>query len=288
MSEIDKLWEAFDAILSSQPNTNPWEKDQEGVPRFKPDYDALARLVEIPIAAESVSQTGRLAKAIDAWAAQELRRGGFGEDEVWPRTKAPKVFPRDLVLFLEKLPANERKAAFDRLLANKSVAPAEAHILGKAYVKQVDVLISQWARGPELMVSTKSMVSSFRKNLPNRFEEAYGDAQNLRCRYPLASMGFLFFMRSTAADEPGTLDRTCDMLRKLRQDDDVYDTTSLILCEWDDAPDFSEVRIRNDLVPLDLQADVFLGTLIENVLERTPIDMHIPVRERREFRDIPI
>jgi hypothetical protein len=60
------------------------------------------------------------------------------------------------------------------MVANKRVAPAEARVLGRAYVKQVDVLIAQWSRGPELLISTKSMVSSFRNNLPNRFEESYG------------------------------------------------------------------------------------------------------------------
>jgi hypothetical protein len=155
-------------------------------------------------------------------------------------------------------------------------------------VKQVDVVIAQWSRGPELLVSTKTMLSSFRNNLPNRFEESYGDAKNLRGRYPLVSMGFLFLLRSTVADEAGTLDRVVDMLRKLRVEEDVYDSTCLVLAEWDDGPLFSGVTIRNDLVPSDLQADAFLGALVDAVLARTPIDMHVPVRERREGRDLEI
>lgn len=285
---MEELWDAFDDVLSARSLSNPWKHEKSGRIAFQPDYDTLAQLVSIPIAAGSASQTGRLAKAIDAWTAQELRRGGFNENEVWPRRAFPKVLPRDLALFLEKLPKSERDTVQKRILKNKQVAPSEAHVLGKAYLKQIDVLISQWSRGPELIVSTKSMVSSFRKNLPNRFEEAYGDAQNLRGRYPLASMGFLFVMRSTAADEPGTLDRAYDMLRKLCQDSDVYDKTSLIVCEWQHPPRFENVAIRNDLVPQDLQADAFLANLIENVLERTPIDMHVPVRERREKRDLPV
>jgi hypothetical protein len=42
------------------------------------------------------------------------------------------------------------------------------------------------------------------------------------------------------------------------------------------------VELRQDLVPPDLRADVFLQKLIENVLERTPIDLHVGARERRE------
>lgn len=264
----------------------PWTFDPGR--RFVPDLEVLAELVGLPIAAGSGSESGRLAKAIDLWLASELRRAGFDPDEVWPRSREPRVLPRDLALYLRSLPQKERESTAGRIARNRKVAPSEARVLGRAYVKQVDVVIAQWSRGPELLVSTKSMVSSFRNNLANRFEEAYGDAKNLRGRYPLASMGFLFFLRSTAADEAGTLDRVIDMLRKLRQEMDVYDATCLILGEWSDNPDFGGVTVRNDLVPSDLEAGSFLGTLIGAVLERTPIDMHVAVRERRERRPIPI
>jgi hypothetical protein len=283
---MDELWDAFGSVLSSRLAGSPWVRDADGSLRFEPDYDALASLVTIPIEAGSESQTGRLAKAIDAWTANELRRAGFDADEVWPRLTKPRVLPRDLALYLRGLPARERAAAEARVLANKSVAPSDARVLGRAYIKQVDVLIAQWSRGPELLVSTKSMVSSFRNNLPNRFEESYGDAKNLRGRYPLVSMGFLMLMRSTVADEPGTLDRVTDMLRKLRDDEDVYDATCLVLAEWADPPDFAGVIIRQDLVPPDLAAADFLSTLVNGVLYRTPIDMHVAVRELREQRDL--
>jgi hypothetical protein len=190
VTTMDELWDAFDTILTSRAMTSPWLPGREGTLRFEPDYGALAALIAIPIRAGSESQTGRLAKAIDAWAANELRRAGFDADEVWPRSAKPRVLPRDLALYLRGLPARERAAAEARIIANKKIAPSDARVLGRAYVKQVDVLIAQWSRGPELLISTKTMVSSFRNNLPNRFEESYGDAKNLRGRYPLAAMGF--------------------------------------------------------------------------------------------------
>lgn len=286
MTSMTELWDAFGEVLETRPQDSPWVADEAGGKRFEPDFDALASLISIPIEAGSESQTGRLAKAIDAWTANELRRAGFDEDEVWPRMTRPRVLPRDLALYLRSLPAKERPAAEARILANKKVAPSDARVLGRAYVKQVDVLIAQWSRGPELLISTKSMVSSFRNNLPNRFEESYGDAKNLRGRYPLVSMGFLMVMRSTVAEEPGTLDRVTDMLRKLRNDDDAYDATCLVLAEWDDIPQFDGVKVRHDLVPPDLSAGDFLAALVGAVLDRTPIDMHVAVRERREHRDL--
>ena len=75
---------------------------------------------------------------------------------------------------------------------------ASANILGKNYVKQVDVVISAWNTGPELMISTKRMDSSFGNNAANRVEESYGDAKNLRSRHPQAALGFVYSLSSTA------------------------------------------------------------------------------------------
>lgn len=288
MTTTKELFREFGRVLEGRTGpANPWRLVGHER-RFVPDYDALAALVGIPIAAGSGAETGRLAKAIDVWAASELRRAGFDFDEVWPRPTEPRVLPRDLAIYLRGLPKREQEAARAHVARNRRVAPSEARVLGRAYVKQVDVLIAQWSRGPELLISTKSMVSSFRNNLPNRFEESYGDAKNLRGRHPLVSMGFLFFLRSTVADEAGTLDRVTDMLRKLRQENDVYDATCLVLGQWADPPGFDGVVVRNDLVPEDLRADRFLDTLIGGVLHRTPVDMHVEVRQLREHRRIQL
>ena len=127
---------------------------------------------------------------------------------------------------------------FERIDAGKvrdGITGANANILGKAYEKQVDVAIAQWARGPELMISTKRMDSSFGKNALNRIEESYGDAKNLRGRHPLAATGFLFVMRSTAFDkERDTALRLMDLLEKLAQGPDAYDATGIIITEWQD------------------------------------------------------
>lgn len=80
---MDELWDAFGEVLAVRPSTSPWGHDQDGIRRFEPDFDSLASLISIPIEAGSESQTGRLAKAIDAWMANELRRAGFDNDEVW-------------------------------------------------------------------------------------------------------------------------------------------------------------------------------------------------------------
>jgi hypothetical protein len=284
--QLPNLFSIVEPILAGKPAINPWARIGEAL-EYQADYGTLEELLTVPVREGSGSQSGRLAKAIDAWVAFELRRSGFADDEVWPRLTSPRVLPREVALFVESLPTNIRPAAEKSLLRNRRVAPSEARVLGRAYVKQVDVLIAQWSRGPELLVSTKSMTSSFRKNLPNRFEEAYGDAKNLRGRYPLVAMGFVFLLKSTVLSEPGTIDRAVDMLRKLKAEGDVYDTTCLLVAGWDDR-NTHHVQVMNELVPSDLTADHFLATLVNSVLARTPVDMHVAVRSRREHRDLQL
>ncbi len=178
----------YDELLTG-PLTDPWTHHAEP-PVYGPDYDLLGRLLSLPIAAGAVSESGSFAGGIDAWVASEFRRAGFNADEVWPRATRPRVLPRDLVVLLDKLPAAPRAELSKRLANLPAVAPVDARVLGRAYEKQVDVVIARWDRGPELLVSTKAQLSSFGKNLPNRFEEAYGDAGNLRGRYPLAAVGY--------------------------------------------------------------------------------------------------
>ncbi len=288
MPDREDVFDSFEAAIRARPDSSPWEW-HEAAQRweYRTDDELLAQLLAIPIGEERGSESGRLAKSIDAWVAYELRRCGFDEDEVWPRLTKPRVLPRELGMFVDKLPRRLRDEVWGQVHRNRRVAPSDAKVLGRAYVKQVDVVIAQWSRGPELLVSTKSMVSSFRNNLPNRFEESYGDAKNLRGRFPMASMGFLFVLRSTILDEVGTFERAVDMLRKLRAEADVYDATCLILAEWSDE-NFGGVRLRQEAVPLDLRGAPFVSTLVQGILGRTPVDMHVEVRERLEHRDFAL
>jgi hypothetical protein len=280
---------AFDEILSGT-LSDPWTRVADERPSYNPDYELLRQLLTVPVTALASSQSGDLAGSVDAWVAQELRRAAFEEDSVWPRRTRPRVLPHDLSVLLSRLPAREREALRARIATISAVAPVDAKILGRAYVKQVDVVIARWDRGPELMVSTKTQVSSFAKNLPNRFEESYGDAGNLRGRYPLAALGFFFVQRSTVVTaEPAAFEFACDMIRKLRDDGERngYTATGLLLVDWNDvAP--HDVRPRPDLVPHDIRPEQFLATLIRHVLSVTPVTHHVAVRELMEGRSLAV
>ena len=282
----------FDALLAGQLLTDPWEHAVGETPRYTPDYRLLGELLSIPIASAQVSESGRFAKAIDAWAAHELRRAGFGSDEVWPRATRPRVLSRDIAVLLDKPPGRLATEVGARLENMPAVGPVDARILGRAYEKQVDVCIARWDRGPELLISTKAQVSSFGKNLPNRFEEAYGDAGNLRGRYPLGAIGFLFVQRATVLEqEPEAFERTIDMMRKLRDvgDGNGYTATALVLAEWDSPPGSrTGVAIREHEVPDDVAAPQFFTALVQQVLAVAPVVHHVDVRSQIERRHIPV
>lgn len=261
---------------------SPWSLSDGTTGTYSPDFDHLVELFTLPQQEAKLASSGNWALALDMWLADELRSAGFPADDVWPRREAPSVLPRELSLLLRAARPELRAELLKLIGKTPSIAPRDARILGKAYVKQVDVVIAQWSRGPELMVSTKTMMSSFRKNLPNRFEEAYGDAANLRGRYPLSSIGFLFAMRASVLNEPGTLQRAVDMLRKLR-DPATYDSTGLVLVDYSDDPDDSDApKIVESEVPEDLRSGVFFENLIGRVLDVAPVEMHVRVRENKQ------
>lgn len=290
MSRTDAFSD-FDALLAAQPLTDPWQHQRGADPRYGPDYGLFCRLLGIPSAAGSSSESGRLARGVDSWLAHELRRAGFGTDEVWPRPVRPRVLPREVAVLLGRLPVKLADDVRTRLSNLPAVAPTDAKVLGRAYDKQVDVVISRWDRGPEVLISTKTQVSSFAKNLPNRFEEAYGDAGNLRGRYPLSALGFFFVQRATILDqEPDAYERTVDMIRKLRDlgGSSGYTATGLALVDWDESAPQDGVHMRLDVVPEDVAPPQFLASMIRHVLAVTPVVHHVEVREKLERRPIPV
>lgn len=281
MSErSEAVWARFDAI-ASEVGPSPWTTQAARV--FVPDLQLLSELLAAPIEEDAPIQSGLHAKAVDVWIARELRRAGFGADEVWPRASRPRVLPRELALLLESLPGGLHEEVKRQLLRNPAGAvSADASVLGKAYNKQVDVVVSQWARGPELLVSSKRMHSSLSNNAFNRIEESYGDAHNLRGRYPLAAIGYVLLIREQAIRESrASAQRLIDLLAKLGQGSAGYDATSVVVADWNDpAPGSSaRVRLREALVPESLRIGVFLKVMVEAVLTRTPVDAHVRVRE---------
>jgi len=282
----------FDPILiAADHTTSPWVAN-----RYVPELDLLRDLLSLPISTGEKQESGRVAKTLDAWVAHELRRSGFPPDGVWPRTKRPRVLPEDAAPLEHRL-TTLAKALVDAESAGGRVKPAalrkairaldgalpgapEAYILGDFYAKQIDVTISSWRRGPDVLISTKTMFSSYRKNLKNRHEEAVGEVMSLRARHPMATMGYVYLVRKNVFDEDGAYAILYDILERLRRPGEAFDATMLLIADWDEhasVPQVTSVDQPTDV----LDASRFFEDIVAYVTDRSPIKEHVEVRRRR-------
>lgn len=283
----------FDEVLDRAELSIPWER---GI--YVPNLDLMQQLLKIPVSAgqAQTQQSGAAAKAFDVWIAHELRRSGFPVNAVWPRTRRPRILPSDLSQLEGSIEELNRLLDEEEERLGKKLKPASIRgvirrlpkelpgrhattILGRFYSKQIDVAVSSWQHGPDVLVSTKTMFSSFAKNRANRYEEALGEAPNLRDRYPLAAMGFAFLVRSTIYKEQGAFELLRDLLIRLRRPHGPFDATVLLVADWDDA----HLRLNEVDEPSDeLQASRFFQDLIKAAISSTPADIHRDVRVRKE------
>jgi hypothetical protein len=165
-----------------------------------------------------------------------------------------------------------------------SAGPA---VFGEFFAKNVDVLVADWDRGVELMVSTKGMTSSFGKNMTNRWEEFTGDLRNLRGRFPLAVLGVVFMADADIVDgEPNAFHRLTDMLRKLRMEaapSRAYDATTLILA----SPMSDGAALVMSAVPEDLHPNQFFDAVLTRAFERLPVSERDGARRLYGGRELP-
>ena len=275
-SAKERAWVIFDRIVAEAAPagayTNPWSRHADGRLEYAPDYETLVRLLGVPLYLGVDTRTGVPALSLDVWLSYELRRAGFDADATWPRGTHPRILPMPVANLLKAVPAKERaqlNARLTRSAALAGVTSASANILGKNYLKQVDVIMTDWATGPELLISTKRMDSSYGKNAANRVEESYGDAKNLRLRHPLAALGFVFGLRSDILQkEPDTAEWLIDLLGKLGREDDAYHATCLVMIEYADTlapPTESGEELEDPLAAAGLTVDEDAGTELSDV-----------------------
>src|SRR5262249_24807830 len=90
--DVDVLSDLDPILAAADTSQSPWQ-----VGRYRPDMDLARELLAVPIGQGMAEEqeSGRVAKALDAWIAHELRRAGFPLDAVWPRGKRPRVLPQD-------------------------------------------------------------------------------------------------------------------------------------------------------------------------------------------------
>jgi hypothetical protein len=293
-SELDHILAGADTTAS--PWCRPEGATDEDARIYQPAYQVLHDLMAVPIEAGHAltQQSGRVAKSLDAYVAHELRRAGVPVHAVFPRARQPRVLSAEFanveanIEALQAALAAHEAATGERLkppalrsaigrVAGSLPGVADAKVLGRFYTKQVDVVVSDWRRGPDVLVSGKSMFSSYLNNINNRYEEAIGEAHNLRDRYPLAAMGFVYLVRDDVF-EGGGFQILRDLLVRLRKPDGPFDATVLLVAEWDD--DTNELARVEDPAPA-LALPRFFEDLLNALLTYTPVNVHEEVRLRR-------
>lgn len=267
---IDSYWRKREA---SNVERRYWSED--GIPCL--EIPLLEALLTKSAQDGDSPQSGGLAKALDMWIAEELRAAGFDDQAVWPRLRKPRVLDPSVLKFIRSLDARTAESC-NVALANFS--SANANVLGSTYTKQVDVGLSSWMTGPEILISTKTMSSSFGKNLPNRFEEAYGDAKNLKGRHPLATLGFFFLLNASVINEPNTFAKAVTMLQKLSMENDAYDAACLLLVDWREDGTLT-VSDANSHVPHELAPSCFFKAIVDLTLLRGAPDAHELARKKQ-------
>lgn len=265
------------ATATSPRTDSPWVGDT-----FVPDLDRLESLVSTVAGGPGVwaQQTGGgLGLALDLYAADELRRSGYEPDAVWPRASDPRVLPAAVARAIRGLSKANRESEAARRIID-AVGSATSVVHGEYFPKQIDVLVADWDRGPELMVSTKSMTGSYGNNMKNRWEEFVGDVRNMRGRFPLATMGVLFLADQSIIGD-NQFARLIDMLRKLRLTSsagDAFDATCLVIAE---ATGAGEAKLRLDEVPEDLAPAQFFDAMLTTVFTRLPVSERLAARQLR-------
>jgi hypothetical protein len=297
----DVLAEVDSVLLEADTGLAPWclppDADDDQVRQYVPDYATLRALLAVPIEQGKAQkqQSGRVAKSLDAYIAHELRRAGFDPNTVFPRLRMPRVLSpgmaplegaiEDLLAALtehesstsQRLKPAALRSAIARV-GRVKLGSSETNVLGRFYKKQVDaVVLSDWLRGPDVLVSGKTQFSSYLNNKNNRYEEAIGEAHNLRDRYPLAAMGFAYVVRSNVS-EGGAFELLRDLLVRLRRPDGPFDATVLLVADWDD----KTLRLSSveDPAPT-LALPRFFEDLLNAVMAYTPVDVHQGVRARK-------
>lgn len=279
-----------DLLASSDHTTSPWSGAN-----YIPDLDLFKRMLSLPISQGDKQETGRPAKAFDAWVAHELRRAGFPADAVFPRTSRPRVLAEGLGSLESRVEALATQAEAAEAQGERIGPPAlrraiqavtkhkigvsTAYILGDFYAKQVDVGLSSWNRGPDILISTKTMFSAYGKNLKNRHEEAVGEVSSLRRRHPMAAMGYAYLVRQDILEQPNSYATLYDILSRLRRARETFDATLLLVVDWDENDLASGVTLVDSPAP-ELSPSRFFSDIVNCTIDRTPIKVHQEVRRR--------
>ncbi|MGM9635598.1 MAG: hypothetical protein ACI3YE_05530 [Candidatus Avispirillum sp.] len=104
----------------------------------------------------------------------------------------------------------------------------EATLFGSHKNKDADIVLSQYANGPQIVIGVRSQMSSVAKNLENYYEGIIGECISLHDRFPMATIGYVYLL-PTEPIKPGLteevkLDKAEALFEKITGRDDWRDS----------------------------------------------------------------
>ena len=81
----------------------------------------------------------------------------------------------------------------------------EATLFGSHKNKDADIVLSQYANGPQIIIGVRSQMSSVAKNFENYYEGIIGECISLHDRFPMATIGYVYLL-PTKPIKPGLIE----------------------------------------------------------------------------------
>lgn len=95
----------------------------------------------------------------------------------------------------------------------------EATLFGSHKNKDADIVLSQYANGPQIIIGVRSQMSSVAKNLENYYEGIIGECISLHDRFPMATIGYVYLLPTEpiklGLSETVKLDRAEELFEKI-------------------------------------------------------------------------
>lgn len=73
----------------------------------------------------------------------------------------------------------------------------EATLFGSHKNKDTDIVLSNFANGPQIIIGVRSQMSSVAKNIENYYEGIIGECISLHDRFPMAVIGYVYLLPAT-------------------------------------------------------------------------------------------
>ena len=156
--------------------------------------------------------------------------------------------------------------------ASKFQLMQEATLFGSHKNKDEDIVITQFANGPQIAIGLRSQMSSVGKNLENYYEGIIGECISLHDRFPMATLGYVYLLPKhpikTDLSEEVDLEKAEKLFLKITNRNDIhsqndkYEHFAFIKVDFETNPPTILPTHKN------LQIDLFFDNLVKTYNDR--------------------